>query len=295
MASEPVIPFHDNASRESRDLLNHHLDFIQSRCKLAIQCQAAGSRTLPGIDLENESLELFNLVIDRIRKNDYAVIRRFDRRARFTTYLTTLIARQAVERIRRRKGRTRTRERAESLGRLGIRLFEKIVSQGLGVPDALREMMHESLPGMTEQRLTQMANHILGQRSMPPTVIISMGEMPDCPEPSGVTPESAAFEKERQARITAAVSLLRSRLSGTEWLLLRLRFPPDPRSPARKASEIASLMGISRKAVYRRLDRLLPHCRTILRKAGIDFCDLFSQPQGNSFDGVRPNQGSIES
>ncbi|MBN1196921.1 MAG: hypothetical protein JXA62_05905 [Candidatus Aminicenantes bacterium] len=294
MASEPPVPLYDDASRKSRDLLNHHLDFIQSRCKLAIQRMAAGRGTRSDIDQENESLELFNLVIDRIRENDYAVIRRFNHRAHFTTYLSALIARQAVERIRRLKGRDRSRERAEGLGRLGIRLFEKIVSQGIKVPDALREMMLENLPGITEQRLSQMADHILGLHRMQPAVIISMSEMPDRPEPSGTTPESTALERERRERIAGAVSLLRRRLSGTEWLLLRLRFPPDPQMPARKASEIASLLGISRKAVYRRLDRLLPCCRSILEKAGIESHELFPQPQGNSFTAVRPNQGSIE-
>lgn len=294
MTSEPPIPLHDDASRKSRDLLNHHLDFIQSRCKLAIHRLAAGRRTLPAIDLENESLELFNLVIDRIRENDYAVIRRFNHRARFTTYLTALIARQAVERIRCLKGRDRSRERAEALGHLGIRLFEKIVSQGIKVPDALQEIMRENFAGISEQRLAQMADHILGQRHMPAAVIISMGELPDRPEPSGTTPESTALEKERREQIAVAVSLLRQKLSGTEWLLLRLRFPPDPQLPARKAGEIASLLGISRKAVYRRLDRLLPYCRSILEKASIESRQLFPQPQGNSFSAVRPNQGGIE-
>lgn len=291
MPPEPPPQQPADEIHQARELLNRHLQFIESQCRRAMRRMASGMGTAPGLDLENDSLELFNLVLDRIQTNDFAFIRRFDQRARFTTYLTTLISRQAVEMVRRRRGRSRARQRAESLGQLGIRLFEKIFSQGLRVPEALREMLRENQPAASEQRLAQMAEHIVGRGGMSP-IIISMGDLPEPADTFASSPETLFLERERNERILAAVSLLHRNLTGTEKILLRLRFPPDPQSPPGKAAEIASLLGLSRKAVYRRLDRLLPHCRALLQQAGIQFNDLFPGPEkGNSSAEARPSKG----
>jgi len=282
VTSGPRMESDPNAFTTSRDKLNNHLDYIENQCRRAVRRLSGGSPAFSAIDLENESLELFNRVIDRIRENDYAVIRRFDGRSRFTTYLTALISRQAVEEIRRRKGRSRARQRAQTLGRLGLNLFEKIFSRGLNISEAMREVQLEGIPGVSEEQLARMADHIVGQDGVPAPFIISMEKPPDCPDSPGRTPENLAIEREQRERLTEAVDRLRSELSGADRLLLRLRFPPDMDSSPRKASEIAAMLHTSRKAVYRRLDRLLPRCRDILEKSGLSGTDLLADLQGNS-------------
>ncbi|MDY0296523.1 MAG: sigma-70 family RNA polymerase sigma factor [Acidobacteriota bacterium] len=292
MPSEPPIPAGGDTLATCRDLLNQHLGFIEAQCRRAVRRMAAAGQRLDSLQLENDSLELSNRVIDRCRENDYALIRRFDHRSRFTTYLTTVIARQAVERMRKSRGRTRARERATALGKIGLQLFEKIVPQGLAPRNAVLELLREPAIGASEQQLTQMADHILGRQRSPAAVIISMNDW-DQLHASAENPEATALAKERRERIRAAISLLRGHLSGSDWLLLRLRFPADQQSPGRKASEIADLLGISRKAVYRRLDRLLPHCRRLLQKAGIEYADLIAPQAGNSRPEVRPRTGGM--
>lgn len=289
MTSEPQLDSVADTSMTSRDQLNNHLGYIESQCRRAVRRLSGGSPAFSEIDLENESLELFNRVIDRVRENDYAMIRRFDGRSRFTTYLTALISRQAVEEIRRRRGRSRARQRAQTLGRLGLNLFEKIFSRGLNISEALREMQMEKNPGISEEQLLRMTDHIIGRNGVPSPFIISMGEPPDCPDSSGRTPENLALEREQREQLSEAVNLLRRELSGSDRLLLRLRFPPDMESSPRKASEIATMLQISRKAVYRRLDRLLLRCRTILEKSELSCTDLIPPQRGNSSFRVRPS------
>ena len=284
----------DDPLAHSRDLLNRHLDFLQRQCRRAVHRLAGGSAPGPGMDLENDSLELFNRVLDRIQRNDFAFIRHFDQRSRFTTYLTAMVARQAVDLVRQRRGRDRARERARALGKLGLLLFNKIISNGLAVPQALQELRkEENLPADLDAQLAGMADHILRGRGDPRPVVIPLDATLHAPDSAVASPEELALEEERRERISAAVACLRRNLSGSELLLLRLRFPPEPPDRPFTAEAIANLMGISRKAVYRRLDRLLPRCRMILHDAGINEEDLFPDGEGNWAPPVRPNTGSI--
>ena len=289
---EPQLPGIERNHSGYEDLLNSHLEFIESQCKRAIQHMAMRSGRFSDIQLENDSLELFNQAIDLIRQDDFAFIRRFDHRSRLTTYLTAMISRKAVDLVRRKRGRSRARERAQAHGRLGMQLFQKIFARGMGVPAAIQELLSETNPSLLPDQVRDVATHIIGKDGIPAPIVIRLPQAEEDNIASGHSPEWTALEADRRKRILDAIQQLDFQLTGRERLLLKLRFPVEPEAGTRPAGEIAITLGISRKAVYRRLDRLLEKCRGIITDSGMNAADLEPPHTGNPLPLSDPKQGS---
>lgn len=88
------------------------------------------------------------------------------------------------------------------------------------------------------------------------------------------SPELLLMETERDDKLREAIKLLIEQLSGEELFILRMKYPPDG-SAGMKGDEIARSLNISRKAVYRRLDRIIVKCRKIIEKSELDTETLF--------------------
>jgi hypothetical protein len=69
---------------------------------------------------------LVNEVIDRLRADNYKVLREFRGHSELTTYIGTIISNLVVDLIRKQKGRSRTKERAKAMGPIGDRLYELV-------------------------------------------------------------------------------------------------------------------------------------------------------------------------
>lgn len=293
MSPEPDLPVigPENAINEKR--LNSNLEFIERQCRKAIHHMSSKSGRFSDIQLENDTIELFNRIVDLVRRDDFAFLRRFNGRSKLSTYLSAMVSRQAVDLVRRRRGRSRARERAQAHGQLGLQLFQKVFSQGMGLQSAISELLKEvSPPPPPRDRILQIADHIVGQDGMPSPMIIPMPENMENLVASGDSPELSELEQERRSRVHAAMQELDSRLTGGERFLLRLRFPLESEEiGTRPAAEIAITLGVSRKAVYRRLDRLLEKCRGILKSLDLDPGDLIQVQGGNALYLSDPGKG----
>jgi RNA polymerase sigma factor (sigma-70 family) len=263
-------------------LLFSQYAFLQKCC-----CKAVGllSSSLDGTDIakELEAEELLNMVIERLRKDDYQALRAYTGVASITTWLSTIVANLARDRYRTEHGRDRSRDRAEQFGETGQQLYRLIVGQGYSIDAAREWMVREQGKVLSLNEVDIMVEAFRRRhRSVAPpsgTVVIdSDGEdsereavftlRDDRPLPD----ELLASARKDLFRKNVLDEVL-GRLSGEERYLLQLRFPPNDDVP-KSIVEIGRLLGVTEKAADHRLRRLLTGVRETFIKQGISFDDL---------------------
>jgi len=263
----------------ARRLLHDHLGFIEKQCRHAVRRHLGLDRPAETVEIENDSLELTNRVLDHLTADDHRVVRNFQGRAKFTTYLTAIIARQEVEQIRRRRGRDRRQERSRRYGEIGEVIFRRIFQEGCPPGELYRTLPEATRSTLSEASFMDMVQTIRGRPPNPH----------DDPQASGAvmkgtrnpgdgslvvvdpsdTPEEAAISTQQLSARNAALRRALDDLSGTERFILRMRFPPDPDCEPERVERIAEKLGLSTKAVYKRISRILTKCRERLQREGI--------------------------
>jgi len=225
-----------------RSMINQNVDFINRQCLKTVKIKSG--RFLKGeLNIENEADRLFNKVLDKLSENDFSILRKFENRSKFSTYLTTIIVRTAIDMIRERAGRERS-EKGHGTSRSGK------------VPDAYGTPVREGR-----------RSGVAGEYYIADTDNI---------------PELKAIGRDREKKMREVITLLFSSLSGEEKLLLRMKFPADQGMEPMSTKEISRALGISEKGVYNRIDRLIKKCRKILKNAGVEEQDfILTEFKGN--------------
>jgi RNA polymerase sigma factor (sigma-70 family) len=264
-------------------LIGSHFSFIEKRCWQVVQSRRNPSSGHP-LKIENEVLELCNRVLDKLKQNDYQILRQFQGKAKLTTYLTAIIANQSVDLIRKYRGRDRQKERAKKLGKLGEQIYQLALVDNLS-PEEIHMQVSESGPNkLTVADIDEMIALIRGKR------------YPGNPEPApgGAVKEGAAIngngqpvvvddkknpeelmvEHNGHTKVKGVVEGLLHGLSGEERMILRLRFPAREGDSPCSIVEIAETLGISAKATYKKISRLLHRCKKKLEKEGVRFHDF---------------------
>ncbi|MCP5051844.1 MAG: sigma-70 family RNA polymerase sigma factor [bacterium] len=270
-----------------RELINQHLSMVERQCFKAIRRQltAAGYGN-PGINnpvnIENESLELSNLVLDTLQREDYRVLRQFKGNSKLSTYIITIIARQAVDMVRKKRGRNREKERAQSFGEIGLLVYEKMVLQGCPVTEIHAHLKTEKGISQSIEEIEVMADKIKGNKIGNPANSIVRDAAPGKEGENGgfviadneKDPAELLIEEQRTHQVSRVVKTIIDGLDGEEQLVLRMRFPVDHDQKPGKVSTIAKRLGITEKAAYKRIARLLKKCRAILEQEGVSLDEL---------------------
>jgi len=271
-------------------LITDHLPFIEKQCRRAVATH--GGAGVPGsaAGLDNEADELFNGVLDRLRENDFRVLRDFKGEAKLTTYLTSIIANLVIDLAREKKGRSRARERAREMGGVAEQLYDLVFSHGLSLHEAHGHL--ETAFGITEplEKLRQMLERMRGRER---GSILLAGASGDCWLVPGtevatdegieviVTDPRPGVEElliSRQERETAqrVMAEALAGLSGEERLMLRMRFPEGDEEEPLSNRDIGLKLGMSEKAVDSRIRRVLARCRETMLRAGLALDDLIN-------------------
>jgi RNA polymerase sigma factor (sigma-70 family) len=274
-----------------REMINEHFALIERQCFRAVKRQLKGHSKLNTlVNIENEALELSNLVLDTLQRDNYHVLRQFKGNARLSTYIITIVARQAVDMVRKKLGRSREKERARRYGKLGLLIYEKIIREGRTVSAAYPELT--ACDGITEsmEEVETILRKIKGRKSNPPSPL-ETGANPvvkeglslkaDGSEKEEVVipdthsdPQELLMKEQQNRKVEEAVRETIAQLSGEERMVLRMRFPAGEGEPPRKIEQVSKLLGISQKAAYKRIDRLLKKCRRLLEEKGVSSHDL---------------------
>jgi len=205
-----------------------------------------------------EAEEFASIVRLRLIENDYAILRKFRGGSSLRTYLTVVIARQALDYRDACWGRWRPSRAARRLGRTAVMLERLIVRDGLTLDDAWR-----TLPGPSE---LAHAEHLRGfasglQRRLR-RHYVSIDDLEEC---CAGTTDPEVDNVMRDPRVSEALAGALRTLPAADSRLLQLRF-----SEGLSISSIARREGVDQAFLYRRVATLLRRLRRDLEARGIE-------------------------
>ena len=130
---------------------------------------------------------LFNEVLDRLKDDNFRVLREFKNHSKLTTYITTIIAHLIIDIKRKIEGRNRAKERAKGMGPLGEKLYDLVLIKGYPVEEAFSFLKRIDRITETLEEIQTMFEKIRGrQRTAEGTDAIA-GEKPRPARQSGLS------------------------------------------------------------------------------------------------------------
>lgn len=211
-----------------------------------------------------EAAEFTQEVRVRMLEGDYAIIRKFEGRSSFSTYLTTVILRLYHQYRVEQWGKWRPSAEAKRLGDKAITLERLLTRDGFTFDEAVKML---TTPAGTQYTVSELdAIYLRLPPRNPRPVLVSDEQTPEIAavdDDPGDRAESR--DRERAAReVTSAVDRLIASMDAEDRLILQLRF-----WQALKVPDIAERLQIEQKKIYKRLDRLFELMRKELEKAGV--------------------------
>jgi RNA polymerase sigma factor for flagellar operon FliA len=222
----------------------------------------------------NEAEEFAAHVKFKLIDANYAIIRKFESRSTFSTYLTTVISRMFFQYRVQLWGKWRPSAEAKRLGDKGITLERMLTRDGYTLDEAV-EILTTGVARFTRAEIDRLYARL--PTRYPRMVLVSGPHIADAATPQ-VEPDDRFVRRERRRLARTAGEIVDQsigRFSSEDQLILRMRF-----SNARKVSEIARILGLDQKKVYKRIDRMLVSMRRDLEKAGIErgaIAELFAR------------------
>jgi RNA polymerase sigma factor (sigma-70 family) len=205
-----------------------------------------------------EAEEFASIVRLRLIENDYAILRKFRGGSSLRTYLTVVIARQALDYRDACWGRWRPSRAARRLGRPAVTLEKLIVRDGLTQEEAWRALPDApAVPDPDRLRAFAAGLHPRLRRHYVP--------IDDLDECHGCATDPAVDNIMRDHRVAAALSGVLRTLPPADSRLLRLRF-----AEGLSISSIARREGLDQASLYRRVAALLRRLRRDLEARGIE-------------------------
>jgi RNA polymerase sigma factor (sigma-70 family) len=236
------------------------------------------NRTMDATQIE----EFTGFVHSKLVERDYSILRAYQERSSFATYLTTVIARLLNDHRNQEWGKWRSSAEAKRLGRLGVDLERLTVRDRRSLDEALIELLPK-YPGSTRAALEGLAARFpVRQRH----IVVALEEAPE-PRTAGDEEERVA-NTETVALISAAVRSFVQRLPKEDQNLFYLRFECEMPVP-----QIANSLKQDPQSLYRRLRTLFADLREELERAGISAADIRSlaSPDFALFDFQLKNGG----
>ncbi len=213
--------------------------------------------------MRDEDIEEFSSEVKmRLIENDYRVVRAFQERSSFATYLTVVVTRAMLDYRTHEWGRWYPSSAASKLGPLAVELERYLYRDERPVDDAI-DAIRAKYPGVSRAEVEELAGNI------PPRVRPRSVELNDDDPEFAVTMSPSTDDQSVAARISQTVRDFVDALPEGDRRVLRLRF--DAEMPV---VQIAHTLGMEQKIVYRKLYRLFRDIRAKLEAAGFDRADV---------------------
>lgn len=209
----------------------------------------------------------------RLLEDDSAILRKFQGKSTFKTFIVTVIQRLFLDWRIKEWGKWRPTADARRLGPVAIELERLVGRDGIEYEQAVATLVSKGT-ALTSEECDRIWAELprRGQRKR-------AGEdtLEHMPSPA-VAPDPIDAEEERASAHRARVALSDAipGLSAQEQLIIRLRFQ-DGFTVAR----IAQLIGEEQKPLYRRIEQILTRLRATMTAAGItadEVRDLLGNP-----------------
>lgn len=216
-------------------------------------------------------------------EDDYAVLRKFQRRSSFKTYLLTVIAYRYQDWRNARWGKWRPSAEARRQGSLAVHLERLVMRDGLSFEQAHETLRTNFQVSESRDALEKMLARfpVRVGRKLVPDGDIDIHATFDSSADVSVRAQEAARAAQTAA---AALSSALAGLSPQERLILRMRFEDEF-----SIVEIARVLHIEQRSLYRRLVRLFGQLREHLERSGVTAAAAAEILEEKGFDYVPGN------
>lgn len=206
---------------------------------------------------EADAAELLAFVHERLIDNDYAILRKFEKRASLKTFLTVVVANLFKDLRNAKWGRWRPSAIARRMGPIGIRLEELLMRDGCSLRVATEILRAAGYTG-TDAELARMAAK-LPQRHR--EVEDGLDAASTAPDPKPLPDPLRAVRRERVwKKLEAALN----QLPVEDRIIIRLlywdRFT---------VAEISRFLELEQKPLYRRIEAIVKRLKKRLLDGGI--------------------------
>ena len=201
-------------------------------------------------------------------ERDYEIIRKFEGRSSFTTFLTTVIHRLLSQYRTKQWGKWRPSAEAKRMGDIAITLERLTTRDGFTTREAIEMMTTGNAPAASRAELEAILVRLPPRTPRP--MLVSDENAPDIAADDDPADGVMSREREAQARrAAAAVDELIASCEPEDRLILKLKF-----WSARRVADIAETLNLDQKKTYKRIDKLLERMRVSLEHAGIGRGDV---------------------
>jgi RNA polymerase sigma factor (sigma-70 family) len=220
------------------------------------------------LDLDDAE-EFASTVKLRLVENDYAILRAYENRSSFATFISIVVQRMALDYRIHVWGKFHSSAEAKRLGPLAVDLEQLMHRDGRTLDQALT-ILAPKHDGVTRESLQALAGRLPERPPRRRDVDIDEAAWVAVSRPSDVEEPVFANERRRASeRLSTMMSAVISRLPEEERLILQLRFEGGMTVP-----QIARALGLDQKLTYRRIDRRMRDIRTELERSGIAWRDV---------------------
>ena len=243
------------ASTDGQRLLLAHLDVVES--VLRVVCRR--HKLDPA-----ETDDFSSHVKLKLVEGDYAILRKFQGRSSIRTYLTVVIERQFLDYRIGKWGKWRPSVEARRLGSVAVIVEQLLVRDGHSVDEALEVLRTNQGVSIGRAELEALAGRLPSRHRHR---FESDEQLADLPS-NDVLPDQAMAQSELRAastRLWKALSSIIAQFDVQDRLVLTMRF-----EDGRTIAEIATVLRLEQKPLYRRTDGLLRRIRAELHDQGVD-------------------------
>ncbi|HYI11805.1 MAG TPA: sigma-70 family RNA polymerase sigma factor [Thermoanaerobaculia bacterium] len=228
--------------------------------------------------LDPADAEEFAAVVKlRLVDNDYAILRAYEERSSFSTYISIVVQRMALDFRIHAWGKWHSSAEAKRLGPLALELEKLLHRDGRTIEDS-EKILATRYPEATRQSLVSLAARLPERAPKRRDVALEEAESVAVTRPAEVEEPVFADERRRTSeRVSSIMAAVMSRLPEDQRLILQLRF-----EGGMTVAQIARSLGVDQKLTYRQIERNMRDFRRELERFGIasgDVADLIGRDE----------------
>jgi RNA polymerase sigma factor (sigma-70 family) len=252
---------------EASALLTANLDVVERAIAFAVRRY--------GFDVDDAE-ELAGIVRLRLVENDYAVIRTFEERSSFATFISVVVQRLALDYRIQVWGKWHASAEAKRLGPAALELDRLLHRDGRGLDEAIA-IVAANHRGESLEALRALAERLPPHPPRRRSVALDEVDEGVASRPADVDSVLAGERRRTSERLSTIMSAVIEELPEDDRLILQLRFEGGMTVP-----QIARSLGLDQKLTYRRIERNMRQMKRELEGSGLgpeDALDLIGRDE----------------